>query len=70
MSLITVIENKLVSLSRFIKLRRVKFLEGGQERTWDYITVSFGEASNDVEHGRSVCTSFRQVTFDEGFHVE
>lgn len=55
MSLITVLENKLVSLSRFIKLKRVRFLERGQERTWDYITVSIEGNRNSVEHGRRFC---------------
>lgn len=39
MSQITVIANKAITSSRFIKLTNVEFIQNGKKRSWDYVSV-------------------------------
>lgn len=39
MNQISVISNKPVTNSRFIKLNNVEFMQNGKLRSWDYVTV-------------------------------
>ena len=39
MSQISVLTNKAITTSRFIKMRNVEFMQNGKKRSWDYVSV-------------------------------